>query len=59
MSIITDASERLGIPLVVATMMLNLAWAVGEVVGAPAAANVVAGDERRGAAALRCRRSWC
>jgi predicted MFS family arabinose efflux permease len=39
LTVITDASERLGIPLAVATMMLNLAWAVGEVVGAPAAAN--------------------
>ncbi len=39
LTVITDAAERLGIPLAVATMMLNLAWAVGEVVGAPAAAN--------------------
>ncbi|MFL5864531.1 MAG: MFS transporter [Solirubrobacteraceae bacterium] len=40
LTVITDASEQLGIPLAVATMMLNLAWATGEVVGAPAAANV-------------------
>ena len=40
LTIITDTSERLGIPLVVATMMLNLAWAVGEVIGAPTAANL-------------------
>jgi MFS family permease len=40
LTVITDTSERLGIPLAVATMMLNLAWAVGEVIGAPAAANV-------------------
>ena len=40
LTIITDTAERLGIPLTVATMMLNLAWASGEVVGAPAAANV-------------------
>ncbi|MGZ4193663.1 MAG: MFS transporter [Solirubrobacteraceae bacterium] len=40
LTVITDASERLGIPLAVATMMLNLAWAVGEVIGAPAAANL-------------------
>ena len=40
LTVITDTSERLGIPLVVATMMLNLAWAVGEVIGAPAAANL-------------------
>ena len=39
LTVITDAAERLGIPLVVATMTLNLAWAIGEVVGAPAAAN--------------------
>ncbi len=40
LTVITDTSERLGIPLAVATMMLNLAWAVGEVIGAPAAANL-------------------
>jgi MFS family permease len=40
LTLITDSSERLGIPLAVATMMLNLAWAVGEVIGAPAAANL-------------------
>jgi MFS family permease len=40
LTVITDTSERLGIPLVVATMMLNLAWAVGEVIGAPVAANL-------------------
>ncbi|HET8978137.1 MAG TPA: MFS transporter [Solirubrobacteraceae bacterium] len=40
MSIITEASERVGVPLVMATMLLNLAWALGEVVGAPAAANI-------------------
>jgi len=39
LTVITDAAERLGVPLAVATMMLNLAWAIGEVVGAPAAAN--------------------
>ena len=39
LTVITDSAERLGIPLAVATMMLNLAWAVGEVIGAPAAAN--------------------
>jgi MFS family permease len=42
MSVITDASERAGIPLVLATLMLNLAWATGEVVGAPVAANLSA-----------------
>jgi MFS family permease len=40
LTIITDASERLGIPLAVATMLLNLAWALGESFGAPAAANL-------------------
>jgi MFS family permease len=40
LTVITETSEHLGIPLAVATMMLNLAWAVGEVIGAPAAANL-------------------
>ena len=40
LTVITDTSERIGIPLAVATMMLNLAWASGEVIGAPAAANL-------------------
>jgi MFS family permease len=40
LTVITDTSERVGIPLAVATMMLNLAWASGEVIGAPAAANL-------------------
>jgi MFS family permease len=40
LTVMTDAAERLGIPLAVATMMLNLAWAFGEVIGAPAAANL-------------------
>jgi MFS family permease len=40
LTLITDTAERIGIPLVVATMMLNLAWAIGEVIGAPAAANL-------------------
>ncbi|HEX4011136.1 MAG TPA: MFS transporter [Solirubrobacteraceae bacterium] len=39
-SVITEATERVGIPLAVASLMLNLAWAVGETVGAPAAANL-------------------
>ena len=38
MSIMTDASERVGVPLVMTTMLLNLAWAFGETIGAPAAA---------------------
>lgn len=40
LTVMTDSAERLGIPLVVATMLLNLAWAFGEVIGAPAAANL-------------------
>jgi MFS family permease len=40
LTVMTEAAERIGIPLAVATMMLNLSWAVGEVVGAPAAANL-------------------
>ncbi len=38
MSVITDASERLGLAVVVASTLLNLAWASGEMLGAPAAA---------------------
>jgi MFS family permease len=40
MSIMTDASERSGIALVITTMMFTLAWAFGEAVGAPAAATL-------------------
>lgn len=40
MSLITDAAERAGLALAFASMMLNLAWATGEVVGAPAAATI-------------------
>jgi MFS family permease len=39
-SAIADESERLGIALVVASTLLNLAWALGETFGAPAAAVV-------------------
>ena len=42
MSVITDAAEHAGIPLALATLMLNLAWALGEVIGAPAAASLSA-----------------
>ncbi len=38
--VITDTAERLGVALAFATMMLNLAWAFGETIGAPAAAKV-------------------
>jgi MFS family permease len=40
MSVITEAAERVGVPLVMATMLLNLAWALGETLGAPAAASI-------------------
>lgn len=39
-SLITDAVERLGAALAFASMMLNLAWALGETIGAPAAAGL-------------------
>jgi MFS family permease len=40
MSLMTDAIERIGAALAFGTMLLNLAWAVGETVGAPAAATL-------------------
>ncbi len=40
MSIITESAERAGIALVVATTLLNVAWATGETIGAPAAAGI-------------------
>lgn len=40
MSLITESAERLGIPLVLATLLLNLAWALGETTGAPVAAGL-------------------
>jgi MFS family permease len=40
MSVITDTAERVGIAAVVSTMLLNLAWATGETIGAPAAASL-------------------
>jgi MFS family permease len=39
-SIMTDAIERIGAALVFGSMLLNLAWALGETIGAPAAASV-------------------
>jgi MFS family permease len=38
-SVMTDAIERIGAALVFGSMLLNLAWALGETVGAPAAAS--------------------
>ena len=39
-SVMTDAVERIGAALAFGTMLLNLAWAIGETVGAPAAATL-------------------
>lgn len=39
-TVLTDAAERAGIPIVVASMVLNLGWALGEALGAPFAANL-------------------
>jgi MFS family permease len=40
MSVMTDAVERIGAALAFGTMLLNLAWGIGETVGAPAAATL-------------------
>jgi hypothetical protein len=40
MSLMTDAVEELGAALAFGSMLLNLAWAIGETVGAPAAATI-------------------
>lgn len=40
MSVITDSAERAGIALAFVSMLLNLAWATGEMIGAPAAASI-------------------
>jgi len=40
MSVITDTAERLGVAIALATVVLNLGWAVGEAVGAPTAATL-------------------
>lgn len=39
-SLMTDAIERVGAALAVGTMLLNIAWGLGETVGAPAAATL-------------------
>jgi predicted MFS family arabinose efflux permease len=39
-SIMTDAIERIGAALAFGSMLFNLAWAIGETIGAPAAASV-------------------
>jgi predicted MFS family arabinose efflux permease len=40
LSVITDSAERAGIALAFASMLLNLAWATGETIGAPTAATI-------------------
>ena len=40
MSVMTDATEHMGLALVFASMLLNIAWALGETIGAPTAAVV-------------------
>jgi predicted MFS family arabinose efflux permease len=40
MSMITAATDRVGVPLAVATLMLNLGWATGEMIGAPVGAGL-------------------
>jgi hypothetical protein len=46
MSMMTDAIERLGAALAFGSMLLNVAWSLGEMIGAPAAASLsrVTGD---------------
>ena len=39
-SLMTDAIERIGAALAFGSMLVNLAWAIGETIGAPAAASV-------------------
>ena len=40
MSVMTDSSERIGIALIVSSMLFNISWAIGETIGAPAAASI-------------------
>jgi MFS family permease len=40
MAMITESAERLGIALVLASMLFNVSWAIGETIGAPAAASI-------------------
>ena len=39
-STVTDTAERIGVEMALATVVLNFAWAIGEVVGAPTGAAV-------------------
>jgi MFS family permease len=40
MSVITDSAERAGVALAFSSMLLNMAWALGEMIGAPTAASI-------------------
>ena len=40
MSVITDSAERIGIAVIVSSMLFNISWAIGETIGAPAAASL-------------------
>lgn len=40
MSAVTETAERTGVEMVLASVVLNFAWAIGELVGAPAAAGL-------------------
>ena len=39
-AVVTDSAERVGVAIAMVTTMLNLAWALGETIGAPAAAGL-------------------
>ena len=39
-SAVTDTAERIGVEMALATVVLNFAWAIGELVGAPTAAGL-------------------
>ena len=39
-SAVTDTAERIGVEMALASVVLNLAWAIGELVGAPTAAGL-------------------
>jgi predicted MFS family arabinose efflux permease len=40
MSMMTEAVDQIGVALVFGTMLLNVAWSLGETIGAPAAATL-------------------
>ena len=39
-SAVTDTAERIGVEMALATVVLNFAWAIGELIGAPTAAGL-------------------